>query len=431
MKHPRRKGWRVFLPFSPESGLAKGATMSSEYDHPVVYAPSQTALARTGQQHQQQEYLQAREENADEQQYEENQNRHFTDHPNRCLQDSTEFYSVVNASIDRFVPSDQEAKPLREHVGAKRNDGSWPPWVEEGDPRKTPCEQYVEWFNYIWNNGDPSQWDATVFTNNAVNIDPSGMTTGAEESALNFIMLFRYFPELRGEVVSWGTNETELFINWRFRIPNKVKGRLPIGPITQTLQEQQGGRDFLVPVIDKFCFVDGRVSYRAAYFDIFTLIGHLSNNFSANQLYDYLIAWTWKAFTSGAVPFLLKVFTNLFLGLFVWPPQPRETGLVAFAGDGVVTLKWPRVTGAESYKLCRAAAIEGPYETLPLGGTAEEQKLAGTTYTDSNVIPGNPYWYTVSPNIRVGRRGRSAPIYTEEADVMDSVKIASARGSQL
>jgi len=429
MKHPRRKGWRVFLPFSPETGLAKGAIMSSEYDHPVVYPLGQTALVRTGQQ--QEEYLQARREDADEQQYEENRNRHFTDHPNRCLQDSTEFYSVINASIDRFVPSDQEAKPLREHVGAKRNDGTWPPWVVEGDPRKTPCEQYVEWFNYIWNNGDPSQWDATVFTSNAINIDPSGMTTGAAASALNFIMLFRYFPELRGEVVSWGTNETELFINWRFRIPNKVKGRLPIGPITQTLQEQQGGRDFLVPVIDKFCFVDGRVSYRAAYFDIFTLTGHLSNNFSANQLYDYLIAWTWKAFTSGAVPFLIKVFTNLFLGLFVWPPKPRETGLVAFAGDGVVTLKWPRVDGAESYKLCRATAIEGPYETLPLGGTAEEQKLPGTTYTDSNVIPGNPYWYMVSPNITVGRRGRSAPIYSKEADVMDSVKITSARGSQL
>jgi hypothetical protein len=170
--------------------------------------------------------------------------------------------------------------------------------------------------------------------------------------------------------------------------------------------------------------VDGRVSYRAAYFDIFTLIGHLSNNFSANQVYDYLIAWTWKAFTSGAVPFLLKVFTNLFLGLFVWPPKPRETGLVAFSGNGAVTLRWPRVDGAESYKLCRATAIEGPYEPLPLGGTAEEQKIVGTSYTDFNVQDGTPYWYTISPNIRVGRRRRSAPI-------MDSLKIAEARGSQL
>jgi hypothetical protein len=367
-----------------------------------------------------------REQRPDEdEQREENQKRHFSDHPHVCLEESTQFYSVVTPAIDRFVPSDVEAKPLREHVGARRNDGTWPPWVVEGDPNKTPCEQYVEWFNYIWNNGDPTQWDATVFTNNAVTIDPSGLTTGAEESALNFIMLFRYFPELRGEVVSWGTNETELFINWRFRIPNKVKGRLPIGPITQTLQEQQGGRDFLVPVIDKFCFVDGRVSFRAAYFDIFTFIGHLSNNFSANQLYDYLIAWTWKAFTSGAVPFLLKVFTNLFLGLFVWPPKPRETGLVAFTGDGVVTLRWPRVPGAESYRLFRATAIEGPYERLPLGGDAEEQTIVGTTFTDRNVIDGNPYWYTVSPVIRAaGAWGRSAPI-------LNSVRIASARGSQL
>jgi hypothetical protein len=423
MKHSRRRGWRVFLPFGFETGLAKGTIMpSDDIKHPVVFIPAQTALAHVGQQ---QQYFGGQGQPPDpDQQHEENHRRHLSGHPTVCLEDSSDFYSEVTPSIDRFVPSDLEAKPLREHVGARRNDGTWPPWVVEGDPNKTPCEQYVEWFNYIWNNGDPSQWNATVFTNNAVNIDPSGMTTGAEESALNFVMLFRYFPELRGEVVSWGTNETELFINWRFRIPNKVKGRLPVGPITQTLQEQQGGRDFLVPVIDKFCFVDGRVSYRAAYFDIFTLIGHLSNNFSANQLYDYLIAWTWKAFTSGAVPFLIKVFTNLFLGLFVWPPKPRDTGLVAFSGDKVITLRWDRVADAESYRLCRATAIEGPYDPLPLGAPAHEQEHVGTTYTDWNVKDGTPYWYTVSPIHRVRGKGRRAPI-------TDTLKIASARGSQL
>jgi hypothetical protein len=392
--------------------------MPSEIKYPVVFTPGQTALAQLGQQ-----YADAQPHDAP-QTPEENQEQHFDSHPEACLENATYFYTEVTPAIDQYVPSYLEAQPLNVSVGAKRNDGTYPPWVTEGDPNKTPCEQYVEWFNYIWNTGDPSQWGPSVFTNNAVTIDPSGKTTGAQESARNFVMLFRYFPELRGEVVSWAVNDRELLINWRFRVPNKVKGRLPIGPITQALQEAQGGRDFLVPVIDKFCFVDGRVSYRAAYFDVITLVGYLSENFSANQLYDYLIAWTWKALTSGGVPFIPKMLINLFLGLFVWPAPPKQTGLVAFAGDGVVTLRWPRVDGADAYRLCRATAIEGPYDPLPLDADEEGQKIYETTYTDWEVTDGTPYWYTVAPIMKTqGYGGRAASI-------QESIRIAKQRRSK-
>jgi hypothetical protein len=416
MKRARRGALRVLFPLSFQTGPAKGVIMPSETAYPVVYTQGQvTTLAPAGRHH----LEPRRQETTAQQQYQGSHERHLDTHPNVCLEGATEFYTEVTPSIDRYVPSYLEAQPLRESVGACRNDGTFPPWVTEGDPSKSPCQQYVEWFNYIWNTGDPSQWGPTVFTNNAVTIDPSGMTTGAEECASNFLMLFRFFPELRGEVVSWSVNDRELFINWRFRIPNNVKGRLPVGPITQSLQEQQGGRDFLVPVIDKFCFVDGRVSFRAAYFDVISLVGYLSENFSANQLYDYLIGWTWKSLTSGGIPFLPKMLINLFLGLFIWPPDPEPTGLVAFAGDGVVTLKWPKMKGAESYRLCRARAIEGPYETLPLGADADKQKIYGTTYTDWNVTDGTPYWYTISAN----------PVADRRASIQDSLDIARARRS--
>ena len=427
MKHRRRKGWRLLFPLGFKTGLAKGMIMPSDTDHPVVYIPAQTALAHTGQQQQQQQqYLDVQQGQSLDRWREENQERHRRhSHPNVCLEGATEYYKEVTPDIDRFVPSYLEAHPLNESVGARRNDGTFPPWVTEGDPDKTPCQQYVEWFNYIWNTGDPSQWGPSVFTNNAVNVDPSGTTTGAGNCARAFILLFRHFPQLRGEVVSWAVNDRELVINWRFRIPNNVKDRLPIGPITQSLQEQQGGRDFLVPVIDKFSFVDGRVSFRAAYFDIITLMGYLSENLSANQLYDYLIAWTWNSLTSGGIPILPKMFINIFLGLFVWPPDPKPTGLVAFPGDSNVVLKWPKVEDASSYRLCRARALEGPYETLPIGGTTDEQKHYGNSYTDWDVTPGTPYWYTISASIR--RKTEDNPTGRKSAPITDTLKIARAR----
>src|SRR5687767_9836105 len=76
---------RLAFPLYFQTGLAKGAPMSSEYEHPVVYVPAQTALAHTGQPRQ---YLDVRQLTPDEVQ-QENQEQHLDSHPNVCLEGAT------------------------------------------------------------------------------------------------------------------------------------------------------------------------------------------------------------------------------------------------------------------------------------------------------------------------------------------------------
>jgi len=313
------------------------------------------------------------------------------------FQGSTKFYDTP--STDPYTPSYLEAKPLVDNVGTRWADGRLPPWIKEGD-HKPPWEQFVEWFNGIWHSGDPSEWNQEIFTNTVIISDPSGITRGAEQSATYFRTLFRFFPDLRGEVVSWSANDRELFINWRFRIPN-TKNKQPIGPITEFLYEHQHGHEFLVPVLDKFCFVEGHVSYRLAYFDIGTFIGFLSEEYSTNELYDYILAYLWTAVFSGGLVLFFRGIVNLFLGLFVWPPATKSSGLYASTGNGVVALKWPPVKKAIEYEVTRAFFLEGPYDSPRRDGkrvvVAEKGSEPFRSYEDREVVDGEPYWYLVRP----------------------------------
>jgi len=297
------------------------------------------------------------------------------DCPAGCFQGSTEFYN--SPEQDEFTPSYLEAQPLVDNVG-RRKDGSYPIWINPHS-HKSPSEQYVEWFNGIWHTGDPSSWNESVFTNLAVMIDPSGVSKGAKQAAANFILIFKYFPELRGEVVSWAANEREILINWRFRILRKGS-KTPL----------------LVPVVDKFCFVDGRVSFRLANFDILTFIGYLSENFGNDQLYDYLDANLSLARRTGGIQKLQRMLWNLVKGVFVWQATAEPTGLVTIPGDGAVLLRWSPVEGAVSYKVTRAESISGDYLLADDPGS---DRIHGTTYTDVNVVNGRAYWYLVSPNL--------------------------------
>jgi choline dehydrogenase-like flavoprotein len=329
-----------------------------------------------------------------------NEETSLSGHLNRAhveFQGSTEFYDTP--STDPYTPSYLEAKPLVSNVGTPWDDGRLPPWIEKGNP-KPPWVQYVEWFNGIWHSGDPSDWSEEIFTNTVITSDPSGITRGAEQAAANFQLLFRFFPDLRGEVVSWAANERELFINWRFRIPN-TKNRQPIGPITEFLYEHQHGRDYLVPVLDKFCFVEGHVSYRLAYFDIGTLIGFLSETYGGNQLYDFLIATVWQAQFSGGILLFFRGVVNMLLGLFVWAPQPKPSTVFASPGNGVVLLKWLPVKKAIEYEVTRSFFIEGPYSSPSPDGRrvliAEKGSELFHSYEDRDVVNGTPYWYLVRP----------------------------------
>lgn len=335
-----------------------------------------------------------------------------TSQPQGGYEGSTDFYNT--AETDQYTPSYQEARPLEDNVGtpwtfdAAGRPVTFPPWIDP-DSKQSPAEQYVEWFNGIWHTGDPSLWSRDVFTNTATTIDPSGITRGADGCAANFTLLFKYFPELRGEVVSWAANDREILINWRFVIRNK-RDRLPVGPITQFLHDQQADRDFLVPVVDKFCFSEGKVSFRLATFDIVTFVGYLSDNYGGDELYDFLIAYFWQSAFGGGVALLPRMIVNLLLGLFYWPPLPPQ-GLYADANDGVVKLKWDPVEGAEAYKVTRAAAISGNYGS-PLQDGKDlvipiEENPNPTAYEDSNVTNGKAYWYLVAP---IYKRWEPAPV---------------------
>jgi len=311
--------------------------------------------------------------------------------PENCFQGSTGFYD--STETDEFTPSLLEAGLLEDNVGSRRSDGKYPPWIEGGDPTKSPSQQYVEWFNGIWHTGDPSTWNEQVFTDRAVMIDPSGVSTGAKQAAATFLLLFKYFPGLRGEVVSWAANDREILVNWRFQILRKGN-KTPI----------------LVPVVDKFCFMQGRVSFRLASFDMMTLIGYLSQTYGADQLIDFLEANANAAERTGGIQRLPGIIWNLFTGLFFWP-QPTETGLVAIPGDGVVWLRWTAVDGAESYRVTRATDVGGDYITLPPPDKADENI---PSYDDTDVTNGTTYWYSVSPVFKKWEPTpvrKNAPIY--------------------
>jgi hypothetical protein len=292
---------------------------------------------------------------------------------------STEFY--VGSESDDFTPSYNQAKPLVDHVGT-RSDGTIPEWIDETST-KTPAEQFVEWFNYIWHSGDPSLWGTSIFTADAVMIDPSGVYKGAKHTAALFLLLFRFFPDLRGEVVSWAANEREIFINWRFARLGKVNSK-----------------PLLVTVVDKFCFSDGRVSFNLAYYDVITLASYLAESAGQDQLFDFLLHNLRQSRALGGMQFLPRMLRNFAKGLFVWPSPAQPTGLTATPEDGFVKLEWPPVRDAISYKVCRANSVEGPYLSPAASGAAV--KVEGTSYIDRNVINGTPYWYSVSGNF--GRR---------------------------
>lgn len=301
--------------------------------------------------------------------------------PGYCFQGSTKFYEDINT--DEFTPSSFEIGLLEENVGTPWEDGVLPPWLRDRDEKEdelhnvSPMQKYVEWFNGIWHTGDPSSWSEEVFIDRAVLIDPSGISIGAKQATANFLLLFKYFPGLRGLVVSWAANDREIIINWRFQILRKGNKQ-----------------PFLVPVIDKFCFLKGHVSFRLANFDIVTLLGYLSETYGADQLLDFLKASSKMAAKTGGIQRLPGIAMNLLSGLFYWP-RPTSTGLKAQGSDGVVMLSWDEIPMSfegsskamtlvrdedqkPSYRICRSEGLDGNYERV---GTTKV-----TALRDENLI---------------------------------------------
>jgi len=273
-------------------------------------------------------------------------------------------YSVGIA--DPYTPSSDQAAPLDKNVV---NCEFW---------GRTPAD-YVKWFNAIWNEGDATRWGPQVFTADAVMLDSAGLSVGADAAAADFLLLFRYFPDLRGEVVSWSRNDTEIFINWRFVVQ----------------------KNRVCPVIDKFSFVDGLVSFRQAYFDTVMLLSYLSANYGSGPVVDYFVDLYWRRQKTGSgalfLPGLLLTFVR---GAFLWsaiPPLPPK-GLKATPRATSVLLDWEPVYNAVWYRVSRSTTPQGPYSWIA--------QTTQTQYEDERVAARERYYYRVSSHNTV------APIQT-------------------
>ena len=264
---------------------------------------------------------------------------------------------------DQYTPTAHQAPPLE---GNLNPDPSEPGLWKDGTPLA-----YVQWFNNLWQTGDPSGWGTQDFTDDALMIDATGTSTGAEYAASDFLLLFQYFPNLRGEVVSWAANDTEIFINWRF-LPAKGDP---------------------VPVIDKFSFRGGLVSFRQAYFDTTTFLAFLVENYGSGPMVDYFVDRFWRSAQGRGHLFTPSLLWALAKGVVRWIPVPlaAPANVTATPGANAITVRWDPVKGATSYKVMRADAIDGQYHWIA-------PSWADTTYVDTSAAAGKTWFYKVCAN---------------------------------
>ncbi len=83
-----------------------------------------------------------------------------------------------------------------------------------------------------------------------------------------------------------------------------------------------------------------------------------------------------------------------------YPVPSIPTGLTATVGNSKVTLNWNAASGADSYNVKKATAAGGPYTTISTG-------LTVTTFEDTTVTNGTPYYYQVTASNAGGESGAS------------------------
>lgn len=83
---------------------------------------------------------------------------------------------------------------------------------------------------------------------------------------------------------------------------------------------------------------------------------------------------------------------------FAWQGAPMW--LAASGANGAVALSWAAPAGALSYNVKRANSTGGPYTTIATS-------VSGTTYTDTNVTNGTPYFYVASAQTATGESDNS------------------------
>ena len=95
-------------------------------------------------------------------------------------------------------------------------------------------------------------------------------------------------------------------------------------------------------------------------------------------------------------------FNNVVFNPPITPPAPPSapSNLTATAGNAQVALSWTASAGATSYTVKRATTTGGPYSNVATG-------LGTTSYTNTSLINGQPYFYVVTAVNSTGESGNS------------------------
>ena len=125
------------------------------------------------------------------------------------------------------------------------------------DARPAGAAEFVEGFRRFWSDPDPADL-AALLTRDVRLVQPlSPVMHGIEEAQAEFRRLFRWLPDLRGEVDRWRGDGEEVFIEFRLRA-------------------RIGGRTVEWPVVDRFSLASGRARERVSYFDPLPLVLRLA-----------------------------------------------------------------------------------------------------------------------------------------------------------
>lgn len=84
------------------------------------------------------------------------------------------------------------------------------------------------------------------------------------------------------------------------------------------------------------------------------------------------------------------------------PPPDPPTGLTATAGNTQISLSWNGSFGATSYNVKRSLIDGGPYSTIA--------SIASTSYLDTGLTNGTPYYYVVSAVNNIGESANSSQV---------------------
>jgi autotransporter-associated beta strand protein len=126
---------------------------------------------------------------------------------------------------------------------------------------------------------------------------------------------------------------------------------------------------------------------------------------------------------SGAVANIATNGNTIVLNVTFFPPPAAPTGLAVTAtGNAYVQLSWNSSSDATSYNVKRGT-VSGTYPTI--------SNVTGTTFTDTGLVNGTPYYYVVSAVSAAGEGTNSSEISATSQAVAPAtpVGLVAASGS--